>query len=147
MAYSPAKRRAKYLRVREKDIARESARYHQTRARCFIVLGGEKCVRCGFIDTRALVFDHKNGDGYKDRGLNSHARLKKVLQYPELFQVLCANCNSIKRIENNEHARRRIFGPLDPHTAARNGSFHENRTLPGTPTQPQPSPYLSPYQT
>lgn len=68
---------------------------------------GGKCVRCGFSDVRALQVDHVFGDGYKLRKFepktqNPTTRLKYIKQYPERYQLLCANCNWIKRVENEE---------------------------------------------
>lgn len=66
-------------------------------------LGGA-CVRCGYKDIRALQIDHINGGGIKDRGTSIYAFLNKVLNdVSGLYQLLCANCNQIKRIENREH--------------------------------------------
>jgi len=74
-------------------------------------LGG-KCAKCGFDDYRALQIDHINGDGYKERKskgvgqkyIGNCNTVKKVCK-GELknYQLLCANCNWIKRYENNEH--------------------------------------------
>jgi hypothetical protein len=65
---------------------------------------GSKCMQCGFDDFRALQIDHINGGGSSER-----KTLKKDSLYREVlkdntnkYQLLCANCNSIKRIENNE---------------------------------------------
>ncbi len=66
-----------------------------------------RCVKCGFSDIRALSIDHINGGGRK------HAQeLRKVgtifyrwlikNNFPEGFQVLCMNCNYIKKVENKE---------------------------------------------
>lgn len=65
---------------------------------------GEKCVRCGFSDKRALQFDHVNGGG-RQRNLNKTYRqiMKDIRDNSELFQTLCANCNWIKRHENKEY--------------------------------------------
>ena len=70
------------------------------------MLGG-KCVRCGFSDWRALCFDHINGDGNKERTFkSSHTTLRRVLKGRiEGIQLLCYNCNQIKKIENNECAK------------------------------------------
>lgn len=72
----------------------------------FDILGGAKCVRCGFSDKRALQFDHKQGGGnskINNEERKDHHRYLKYIKAPELarktFQVLCANCNSIKRHE------------------------------------------------
>lgn len=86
-------------------------------------LGNSKCKRCGFDDIRALQLDHVKGDGVNDR-----KRFKNI-QYMWLYynehpkiarkklQVLCANCNWIKRSEKNEsswHFKRKQ-GKLEAH--------------------------------
>jgi hypothetical protein len=73
------------------------------------VLGG-KCVRCGFTDVRSLQIDHVAGGGAREiGGLNSVTHNKKViesyLKNEGKYQLLCANCNWIKRHENNEQSR------------------------------------------
>lgn len=73
-------------------------------------LGG-KCVRCGFADWRALQIDHVNGGGAADRQkgrAQSHID-RRVRANPTLFQVLCANCNSIKRVDEGEHTGSRQY--------------------------------------
>jgi len=72
------------------------------------VLGG-KCIKCDFQDKRALQIDHVNGNGRKDRrerGSNNMRYYRKVtesfLNKENKFQLLCANCNWIKRVENKE---------------------------------------------
>jgi hypothetical protein len=65
---------------------------------------GNKCVRCGFSDNRGFQVDHINGGGHKQRGImNAVKFFKYVLNHLEEFQLLCANCNQIKRIENKEN--------------------------------------------
>jgi hypothetical protein len=73
-------------------------------------LGG-KCVRCGFADWRALQVDHVNGDGAADRQKSrSPSHLAKLVRAnPDRFQILCANCNSIKKIEQGEHRDRSTY--------------------------------------
>ncbi len=71
---------------------------------------GGVCVRCGFSDIRALQFDHIDGGGSKARnGRPFDTRFGSYIQYlkyasthPDEFQVLCANCNWIKRWEKGE---------------------------------------------
>lgn len=69
------------------------------------LLGGV-CVICGFDDQRALQFDHVHGDGKNDKKKSRHAYLTYVLKSVTAkegkFQLLCANCNWIKRFENHE---------------------------------------------
>jgi RNase P subunit RPR2 len=68
-----------------------------------------KCAHCGFLDQRALQIDHIFGDGQTDnadhRGLGF---LRKVLaDVAGRYQLLCANCNWIKRHEKGELPRRK----------------------------------------
>lgn len=90
--------------------AREIRRqwHHRVRFKIIDLLGG-KCILCGFNDWRALQVDHKNGGGCKDRKNIAHspsALQKKILESIERgedkYQLLCANCNWIKRYENYE---------------------------------------------
>ncbi len=67
---------------------------------------GDCCARCGFDDPRALQIDHVLSDGNVDRNTKSTWQiLQSVLaSIPgERFQLLCANCNWIKRHELGEH--------------------------------------------
>ena len=74
---------------------------------------GRKCVRCGFSDSRALQIDHINGNGAEDRRIHSAGSLwgvpKLIEENPDRarkeLQLLCANCNWIKRFENKEVSR------------------------------------------
>lgn len=65
---------------------------------------GNKCSNCGFSDHRALQIDHKNGGGTAERKKlgQSGVYLRIVNGDTEGYQILCANCNWIKRYENNE---------------------------------------------
>jgi hypothetical protein len=70
--------------------------------------GKPKCKRCGFDDIRALTLDHINGDGYiqrkelKRKGSSFYFWAREN-GYPHDLQVLCHNCQWIKRHENKEH--------------------------------------------
>lgn len=82
-------------------------RWYAANRKAVIAYLGGKCQLCGFSDERALQVDHINGDGYKDR---SHACwMAKVLREPSRYQLLCANCNFIKRVENNEQRRKEVI--------------------------------------
>lgn len=92
--------RARYQRERNEAM----------RTELFNRLGGARCNRCGFDDIRALAFDHQLGGGRAHRrslaaGGGYFAALLRmpVEELRDVFQVLCANCNQIKRIENGEH--------------------------------------------
>lgn len=85
----------------------QRARLARLRGDLIKELGG-CCRRCGFSDARALQVDHLNGDGSKDpmRGRpSSKPFYDHVLANRERFQLLCANCNVIKRLENEEHGK------------------------------------------
>ena len=69
---------------------------------------GRKCVDCGFEDVRALQIDHVGGGGSKERkerpykgSFHKHV-LRSFLNNEKRYQLLCANCNWIKRSVNNE---------------------------------------------
>lgn len=71
---------------------------------------GSKCVMCGFSDRRALQIDHINGGGSKERKIKYGRSafdyiLKEILGGSKKYQILCANCNWIKRAINNENRR------------------------------------------
>lgn len=90
------------IRTRNKEL---NLRY---RIKLLEILGGVRCIRCGFSDYRALQVDHINGGGRKD--YQTKRELKSPKGYIEhvkkdiaLYQVLCANCNWIKKCENNEN--------------------------------------------
>lgn len=74
----------------------------KVRDQVFDILGTRKCIKCGFSDIRALQFDHINGDGGK-----LGYRLTFYRDNPEFtkktLQVLCANCNFIKRHFRGEY--------------------------------------------
>jgi hypothetical protein len=79
--------------------------YQEKRNAVLEIFGG-KCVRCGYSeDKRALCLDHIHGGGAKDRrGQSGVSWWYKVLKNPDptLYQLLCSNCNIIKRDEERE---------------------------------------------
>lgn len=81
-------------------------RYNARIRKMLIELLGGHCVKCGFSDSRALQVDHINGGGSKEnknlKGMKNVQILKKVLGGSKEYQLLCANCNWIKRFENDE---------------------------------------------
>ena len=69
---------------------------------------GSKCIRCGFSDIRALQIDHVKGYGREERKnfSNYYVYLRYILNEIKSgskdYQLLCANCNTIKKVENRE---------------------------------------------
>lgn len=73
---------------------------------------GNKCVRCGFSDARALQIDHVNGGGkqeYKEVG--TYRICLNVINGIDGYQLLCANCNWIKRHEEGEQGGHHLLKP------------------------------------
>ena len=97
-----------------KDRKIEFHKYDVKRKLNIIALLGGKCVCCGFNDSRALCIDHIKGNGREHRrkftASNGNFRGRKYYMsiYRELlngsmdYQLLCANCNQIKKYENKE---------------------------------------------
>lgn len=94
----------------EEEKARSKKYREEYRKKIFLLLGN-KCANhqknygCDCADIRVLQIDHINGGGKKELKLFV-GHLKKyyenILQHPENYQILCANCNWIKKVENNE---------------------------------------------
>ena len=72
---------------------------------------GTYCNKCGFnADIRALQLDHINGGGLREmreRFTNTNSKmwryyLNNLNEAKQKLQVLCANCNTIKKYTNNE---------------------------------------------
>lgn len=72
--------------------------------------GNPRCCKCGYSDARALSIDHVNSDGavhrreLKEENIVGHQFYRWIIRnhFPDNLQVLCMNCQFIKRIENNE---------------------------------------------
>ncbi len=94
-----------YREKQTQYVENERIKRHKTKEAIFGILGC-KCNKCGFLDKRALHVDHVNGGGTQERKELKHKYyqviLEKLLNGSNDYQILCANCNWIKRIENNE---------------------------------------------
>lgn len=95
-----------YYKNRLKNKTVEQRRLLKIRNELMIILGGAYCKHCGFNIFEALQFDHINGGGTKERTLfaSGRAMYRYYIKNPEIakqkLQVLCANCNFIKRIKS-----------------------------------------------
>ena len=75
---------------------------------------GNECIKCGYSDPRALQIDHVtaagvyNKSGSHKKGMNPISYMKHLMKSESvtsgLYQILCANCNWIKRYEHGEAA-------------------------------------------
>ena len=106
------KNKGKWKLWREKnpDKARTNARNSRLKKKLalmnFLCNGNICCQKCSFKDIRVLQFDHIKDDGYKRRKApkNNSLEMWEYYKNPEkalgVFQILCANCNWIKKAEN-----------------------------------------------
>ncbi len=94
----------------KKNIARltverrtyQHKRYERLR-QAVLAFYGNKCSRCSFNDSRALQLDHIFGGGTKEHCLHgTDTTYNRALKFSHEYQLLCANCNWIKRVENKE---------------------------------------------
>jgi hypothetical protein len=97
------------------------ARVIEKRRAAIDKLGG-KCsssscaVPGGMADPRALQFDHVDGGGRARQraGENGYRIIQAILAGSTEFQLLCANCNWIKKFELAEHVGERDYGRTVP---------------------------------
>ena len=89
--------------------------HQKKREQVYDVLG-HKCIICGFSDKRALQIDHIFNNGLSEYRIlgSSYAICKKIVEMGDEakteYQILCANCNWIKRkpyhcINNKRHIK------------------------------------------
>ena len=94
---------------RKKVHEYDHTKYWTMRFKVLEILGN-KCNKCPVNDFRVLQIDHINGGGYKEiKRLKSEGILRKILKHPDPqseYQLLCANCNWVKRWENKEYGHR-----------------------------------------
>jgi len=98
--------RAPGVRCPSQENSYHRAHFHKIRMKVLEALGG-KC-KCGFSDDRALQVDHINSDGNIERrqvtsGVGYYYHLLRNIHSGK-YQVLCANCNMIKRVEKKEYS-------------------------------------------
>jgi len=97
---------AKYRKNHREKIKIIYNRHYQKLRENVIDVYGATCMICGFKDKRALQIDHINGGGSKQRKIMSPRQLLFYLKrnnFPkENYQILCANCNSIKKMKKKE---------------------------------------------
>ena len=99
---NPDKVKAEYERNKVKYIAYARKSTQRKRELALEKLGN-KCIKCGFSDKRALQIDHINGEG-KFENSNRYKIYNNVINGSKKYQLLCANCNWIKKYEKGEWA-------------------------------------------
>ena len=95
-----------YSRNRENVLARQK-RLRDYWKREVVKHFGGCCGRCGFSDVRALQVDHVSGGGNRDQKRRTSYKyyIHVIEDTSGRYQLLCANCNTIKKIENGEHRK------------------------------------------
>jgi hypothetical protein len=99
-----------YLKTKEKRntigyTTRNKLIRKELKDKVFLLLGN-KCCKCGFSDSRALQIDHIYGRGNEENKKwgGSSTYFKHIIEINgDGYQILCANCNWIKRYENCEY--------------------------------------------
>ncbi len=98
-------RKRRQQQQNEQTYEIRARRHHRSKIEILRRYSGEypKCAYCGENRYECLQIDHINDDGCKERkitggGENFYAWLKKQPYQPDRYQVLCANCNVIKRV-------------------------------------------------
>jgi len=92
----------------EKYAAQSRKAKAREREKLFEIYGHE-CAICGFSDKRALTLDHRLNNGSDERKLLGERgvyRKAKAVFSPDEYQILCMNCQFIKRVEDqrqNQH--------------------------------------------
>jgi len=75
-------------------------RYLWLRKKVISILGG-KCANCGNVDLRCLQIDHIKAVGSKRK--TPYEDFKKIIKgETDNFQILCANCNAVKKHDKKE---------------------------------------------
>lgn len=91
----------------EKNNAWRKARRIEMRKKIVAGYGG-KCVCCGESEWKFLTLDHPKGDGQVDRAKyrNSIDQIYGYvirLNFPPDYQLLCMNCNWVRRYDVCPH--------------------------------------------
>ncbi len=93
-----------YDKNRKAILYKSFIRVCRLKEQLFHILGQHSCVNCGYYNKMALLFDHIKNGGSKERkelGLRGSTSFYYYVNRPdyarERLQVLCYNCNEIKR--------------------------------------------------
>ena len=101
------KRKNSQNRKNEQTYEVRARRHHRAKIKVLKMYGGDKpkCANCGDKRYECLQIDHIDNDGNIERrkipgGENFYYWLIKQKIKKNKYQVLCANCNQIKRVRN-----------------------------------------------
>jgi len=97
--------------LNKKQYNIRNRKYYKSLKRRIMELLGNKCNNCRIGDFRVLQIDHINNNGYEERkkignnggGITQYLYIfKKLKSGSNDYQLLCANCNQIKKYEYNK---------------------------------------------
>ena len=104
-----------YWKKNKKSMLLQRKGYRKKRRKKVLTFFGGKCAHCGYKDWRALQIDHINGGGCREKKRMGGESIfytyiyNLILSDPRRvkakYQLLCSNCNWIKRYENDENAK------------------------------------------
>tara|TARA_B100000745_G_C19918927_1_gene308765 strand:+ start:52 stop:495 length:444 start_codon:yes stop_codon:yes gene_type:complete len=83
----------------------QQIQYRQDKKEAVYKFLGNKCKNCRENDPIYFQIDHVKNDGNLERNGSDKTHihsLKKYLENPERFQLLCANCNWAKRMNGGK---------------------------------------------
>ena len=100
------KRLKRYKENREYEIQRQCNKRAKETIALYKLLGN-KCVVCKESDPIYFQIDHVNNDSHiqwKNNGKKGSRKttMKKYLTSPESYQLMCANCNHAKRMNDGK---------------------------------------------
>lgn len=100
-----------YYKKNRKRLTDGRTNYVKLLRRKVVNLLGSKCIKCGISDYRVLAIDHVNNDGSKERKIMKSISIfytyllnlnhEDKTTFFKRYQILCHNCNWIKRIESS----------------------------------------------
>lgn len=101
-------------RITMRRLRMENPEKYNKQSRCskikeklrLFVMYGRVCASCGFSDMRALSLDNIKNNGNEERRLLGERgvyRKAKAVYAPDDYQILCMNCQFIKRSVASNH--------------------------------------------
>jgi len=131
------KSRKYYWEHREHRAKALKKRRRKKRLKALIYYGGNppKCAHCGFNKIECLDIDHIDNDGKDYKKNRSGTRLINWIiknNHPDIFQILCKNCNWLKYIKsktkgNNKSLLSSLKRPSKSETAGHRDNIHPSR--------------------
>lgn len=114
-----AKIQQKYDQKRNKTLTRKkqqhsahSRKHHRNKLKVLKMYGG-KCEFCGINYYEVLTVDHIKNNGNKHRHSKRYKKYGNIFRYlvdapfrPDLYRILCYNCNSAKQHYNIEPGKK-----------------------------------------